>query len=174
MKLFTAICLLAFLFVGSCFGSDWWVKQTATGSASGADTNNCTAIATVNSSWPASAGDTVIAFDTIDSDPGNICNATTHTITIPSTGRYLITYGVVVTATGGGNTYASVTGSTGFLNLPIDASVVVAYGLMFNESVVMDYTASTVVTVHVFTTTGAVYVGSGNFYPTITITKLSN
>jgi hypothetical protein len=120
------------------------------------------------------SGDTVLAFDTIDSDPGNICNATTHTITIPSTGRYLITYGVVFTVTGGDTSYGYVTGTVGFLNQPINASGAVGSGLMLKESVVVDYTASTVVTVHVATTTGAIYVGSGNFYPTVTITKLSN
>ena len=59
MKLFTAICLLVCLSVRDGFGADWWIAQNATGSGSGADTNNCMAITTANSSWPASAGDTV-------------------------------------------------------------------------------------------------------------------
>lgn len=37
--------------------ADWWVAQTATGSASGADTNDLMSIASVNASFPASPGD---------------------------------------------------------------------------------------------------------------------
>lgn len=51
-----AISLLA---TAHCFGADWWIAETATGSGSGTDTNNCMARTVANSSWPAGAGDTV-------------------------------------------------------------------------------------------------------------------
>ena len=56
-KLPTILFLLISL--NLCPASTWWVGQTATGAGTGADTNNLMSLATVNSSWPASPGDTI-------------------------------------------------------------------------------------------------------------------
>lgn len=55
--------------------ADWWVGQSATGSASGADTNDLMSIATVNSAFPASPGDTV-----------HICGTISNSLTVAHAG----------------------------------------------------------------------------------------
>jgi hypothetical protein len=54
---------------------DFYVAQTATGNGSGSNSNSCMALASVNSSWPAGAGDTIHLVGTL-----------TNTLTVQSSG----------------------------------------------------------------------------------------
>ena len=79
-----SIVAISLLAATNCFSADLWVSQPGSGSQSGADTNACLPIASVNSSWPASAGDTV-----------HLCGTFTSGLTIGgggSGGSYVIVH----------------------------------------------------------------------------------
>ena len=74
-SMWTGVATITLLAAVNCFSADFWIAQNATGSGSGADTNDCMALATVNSTWPASPGDTV-----------HLCGTLTNTLTVGSSG----------------------------------------------------------------------------------------
>ena len=77
----TRILAILLLFLScSLRAADYYVAQNTTGNGSGSDSGNCLSLSSVNSSWPASAGDTIHLVGTLTNSltvggggsPGNL------------------------------------------------------------------------------------------------------